>query len=82
MKIIKVKYLGDYKLKIIFDDNEIRIADFKEFLFENHSPMTTQFRDKMRFKNVQIDYGHLTWEDGQMDISSHSIYDGKFSPQS
>lgn len=81
MEIINVKYLGDYRLEVIFDDNEIRIADFQEFLFQEHSPMTTQFRDKSRFKNVQIEFGHLTWEDGQMDISAHSIYDGKFSPK-
>ncbi len=79
MNIIKVKYLSNYKLEIEFDNQEKRIADFKEFLFKEHSIMTSQFRDTERFKNVYIEYGHLTWEDGQMDISAQSVYNNKFS---
>ena len=78
MEIVKVKYLSDYKLEVEFDNDEKIIADFKDFLFQNHSPMTTQFKDKERFKNVSIDFGHLTWEDGEMDISAESVYN-KFS---
>ncbi len=78
-KITKVKYLSDYKLKVVFDNGEKRIADFKDFLFKSHNPMTTQFRDKKRFKNVSIAFGHLTWEDGQMDIPAESIYNNEFA---
>ena len=41
--------------------------------------MTTQFRDKKRFKKVSIAFGNLTWEDGQMDIPAESIYNNEFS---
>ncbi len=78
MKIVKVKYLSDYKLEVKFDNGEKRIADFEDFLFKDHSQMTTQFRDKKRFKNVSIAFGHLTWEDGQMDIPAESIYNNEF----
>jgi len=81
MEIIKVKYLSDYKLEVEFDNSEKRIANFKDFLFKEHNPMTTQFRDKNKFKNVQIEFGHLTWEDGQMDISAESIFNNEFSPK-
>lgn len=80
MEIIKVKYLSDYKLEVEFNNNEKRIADFKPFLFGNHSPMTTQFRDVEKFKKVNIELGYLTWENGQMDISAHSIYNNEFTP--
>ncbi len=79
MKIIKVKYLSDYKLKVVFDNGEKRIADFKNFLFKDHNPMTTQFRDKQRFKSLSNAFGNLTWEDGQMDIPAESIYNNKFA---
>ncbi len=79
MEIIKVRYLTGYKLEVEFDDQEKRVADFKKFLFQNHSPMTTQFRDIDRFKNVEIELGSLTWEDGQMDIPAESIYNNEFS---
>lgn len=78
MIVASVRYLGQYRLEVLFDDGEVRIADFQQFLFQDHSPMTTQFRDMNRFKKVSIDSGHLTWENGQMDISATSIYSGDF----
>ena len=81
MTILKVNYLSDYKLEVIFSNGAKRIADFKAFLFKEQNPMTTQFRDKERFKNVYIEFGHLTWENGQMDISAKSIFDNEFKTQ-
>ena len=74
MKLINVKHLDNYRIESEFEDGQKRITDFKKFLFQNHSPMTTQFRDVERFKKVSIERGNLTWEDGQMDISAESIY--------
>jgi len=81
MEIVKVEYLNGYRLGVEFGNNEKRVADFKHFLFQRHSPMTTQFRDIERFGKVYIEHGHLTWEDGQMDISAQSIYDNEFRPK-
>ena len=78
MKIIKVKYLEAYKLQVFFDDGKVVIADFKAFLQKSGNPMTTQFKRIPLFKKVKVWNGHLTWLDGEMDISSESIYSGKF----
>lgn len=78
MNIISVKHLSDYKLEVVFDNGEKRIADFKDFLFKEKNPMTTQFRDKKRFKKAYVELGDLTWENGQMDISAQSIYNNHF----
>ena len=79
MKIIKVKYLSAYKLEVLFDNKEKRIADFEFFLFQDHSSMTTQYRDIEKFKKVTIEFGHLTWGNGQMDIPAQSIFNNEFS---
>ena len=80
MEIIRVKYTKDYQLEVFFDNGEKRIVDFKSFLFNEKNPMTTQYRDIEKFKNVEIEFGHLTWDNGQMDISSESIYNNEFRP--
>ena len=79
MKIIAVKYISDYKLEVRFSNGQIRIADFEHFILSSLQPMTNQFKDIQRFKGVEIENGHLTWEDGQMDISAQSIYKKEFS---
>ena len=76
--INSVKHIEDYLLEVRFEDGTIKIVDFKSFVHEERSPMTTQFKDKDRFANAEVCAGHLTWEDGQMDISSESIYRGDF----
>lgn len=73
MKIVEVKYIKDYILECHFEDGKVVTANFSDFLHNAKNPMTTQFLDKERFAKVQLFYGDLTWEDGQMDISCRSI---------
>ncbi len=79
LKIEKIEYIKDYTVAVFFKNGQKRIADFKYFVFKHDSPMVRQFQDIERFKKVYLDCGHLTWEDGQMDISEESIYNNEFS---
>ena len=74
MKILNVKYLEDYKLEVLFSNGEIKIADFKIFLQKSMNKSINKFLDKNKFKKVEIDNGFLTWNNGEMEISSLSIY--------
>lgn len=78
MKITRVRYLYDYTLEVEFDDGTIKYPNFRNFIYNSNHPMVRQFKDIERFKKVTINHGHLTWEDGQMDISAHSIYYNEF----
>lgn len=79
MKIVKVKHLIDYKLEVVFDDEKKVNCDFSNFLEKQKNPMTKQFLNISKFKKVEIENGHLTWLNGQMDISAESIYNEEFS---
>ena len=75
MKILKVKYLQEYKLEVLFSNNEKKTADiefFKKKKSKNKS--ISKFLDKNKFKLVVIDNGFLSWNDGEMEISAHSVY--------
>lgn len=78
MNIIEVRYITDFVLVCRFDDGKIVTANFRKFLMHSQNPMTKQFLDKERFAKVEIRNGHLTWEDGQMDIPRWSVYNGEF----
>lgn len=80
MNIVAVEYIKDYQLKVVFDDGDVRIADFGEFLRKAKNPMSTQFRDIKKFKKVKIDHGDLSWKD-EMDFPADEIYKGKYSPK-
>lgn len=74
MKILKVKYLQEYKLEVLFSNGETKIADFEDFLKNSKNKSISKYLDKSKFKLVEIDTGFLSWNNGEMEISAHSVY--------
>ena len=74
MKIINVKYLNGYKLEVLFDNKELKIADFEPFLKKAKNPSIKENLEPSKFKTVAIDTGFLSWNDGEMEISAESVY--------
>lgn len=74
MKVSKVKYLSDYKLEIKFDDGKVNVVDFEKFLNKSQNPMISKYKNINKFKKVEIDTGFLSWNDGEMEISSQTLY--------
>lgn len=73
MRIKEVKYKGDHKLIIEFEEERIVEADFHDFIFNTRNPMTSQFKDKKLFSRVQVWHGILDWF-GEMDFDPSDIY--------
>jgi len=78
MIIVKAEYIEDYKIRVVFKDGTIKIADFKPFLSKTHLWQVKKFLDKELFKKFKVEYGVLRWGDNQFDIGPASIYNGDF----
>jgi hypothetical protein len=74
MKIINVKYLDGYKLEVLFDNKELKVADFETFLKKAKNPSITENLEPKKFKTVIVDTGFLSWNDGEMEITAESVY--------
>ena len=74
MKILKIKYLHDYKLEVLFSNGETKIADFEVFFKKAKNKSISKFLDKSKFKTVEINTGFLSWNNGEMEISAHSVF--------
>lgn len=80
MKIVRFDILGDYRLRVCFDDGVEKVADMKSFLLTSGNPLIRKFLDKSLFDSVQLDdFGVLVWGDDDMDINPQAIYNGQFS---
>ena len=61
LEIIKAEYICDYKLKIWFNNQQIRIADLENSLIgEVFSPL----KDKDFFRDFSIPYNTVEWKNG------------------
>lgn len=71
VKVVGVKPLDDYKLWVRFNTDETKIFDFKPLLDEI---CFLPLKDKNIFNSVYIDYGIVTWNDGEIDIATEKVY--------
>lgn len=71
VKIVGVRGLDNYLLWVRFSTGEAKIFDAKPLL---HYDAYKSLREQKLFKDVYIDYGMLTWDNGNIDISTDIVY--------
>jgi hypothetical protein len=74
MPLKDVKYIGGYKLELVFENGRRKIHDFKTFLFNSNQPLVKKYQRLNLFKKVRIDStGCLTWGDNEMDSNPYDL---------
>lgn len=69
--IIDAKYVSEYKIKIIFDNGEEKIADFAEWL---EGEIFEPLKDKNYFQKFFVDGWSISWPNGA-DIAPETLYE-------
>lgn len=77
IEIEDAKYLGNYKIRLKFNNTKTRVIDFESFLSNAKNPMTVKYRKKDLFQNFIIEYGDLIWGDYEMCFPIADLYAGK-----
>ncbi len=68
--IKKVMPLDEYKLLLIFDNNEERILDMSTYL--NYG-IFKELKDKELFKTVRVSFDTIEWKNGA-DLCPEEVY--------
>lgn len=71
-KIKKIEILEDYKIKVFFQNEEIKIYDFKPNL---ENPIFNELKNYSLFKSAVVDAGGygISWND-DCDLSEYELY--------
>jgi hypothetical protein len=81
MKTIAVKeakYLDEFKIEIIFNDNKKQVIDFKTFLNSHSHPQYNKYKKAENFKNFKIENGNVIWgKNWDMIFPVYDLYKGK-----
>ncbi|PWI46253.1 hypothetical protein CEE45_17785 [Candidatus Heimdallarchaeota archaeon B3_Heim] len=75
--IENARYLGDYAIRIKFNDDTERLVDFKPFLTKSLHPSIKKYLDEILFSNYQVIDGNLNWNDYDMIFPVWDLYNGK-----
>lgn len=77
--LIEVKsavFIGDFAIRIFFNDGVNRLVDFKSFLESSSHPSIRKYLDEAKFKQFVILDGNLNWNDYDLIFPIHDLYTG------
>jgi len=79
LKITKAKYVGAYKINLIFSDNRESIVDFQGFLESSSHPEIKKYLNQNKFKRFNIVNGDLMWGDYELIFPIADLSKGKIT---
>lgn len=68
--VIDAVYLGDFKIRVEFDNGEIRTIDCKKYL---KGEVFAPLKDEEYFKKFYVDGWTISWPNGA-DIAPETLY--------
>jgi uncharacterized protein DUF2442 len=75
-QIQSAKYIGDYVIRIQFNNGHETIVDFKPFLSKSIHPSIKKYLDEELFCKYQIIDGNLNWSDYDLIFPIQDLYKG------
>jgi hypothetical protein len=77
LNITAVEQVGDYALRLSFDDGTVQTVDFKTFLSLSRHPDIRAYLDPARFVAYRIEYGELVWGDYDLCFPIADLYQNR-----
>jgi hypothetical protein len=77
IEIISAVYLGDFTLRIFFNDSSNKVVDFKSFLENTMHPSIKKYLNEHIFRQFEIIEGNLNWHDYDLIFPIETLHQGK-----
>jgi len=74
INIITATQTGEYRIRLVFDDNTVQEVDFKPFLVRSHHPDIRAYLESDRFASFRVEYGELVWGDYEFCFPVIDLY--------
>ncbi|OGT03374.1 MAG: hypothetical protein A3F73_06815 [Gallionellales bacterium RIFCSPLOWO2_12_FULL_59_22] len=74
INITAAEQVGDYALRLSFDDGTVQTVDFKPFLSLSRHPAIRAYLEPERFAGFSIEYGELVWGDYDLCFPIADLY--------
>ena len=71
LEVVKAEYLDGYRVKLLFNTGETRVADLSESL---NGSVFVPLKDINYFKNFTIKFNTIEWDNGA-DFAPEYLYD-------
>jgi hypothetical protein len=79
IEVTTARYIGDYAIRVTFNDGNSKLVDFKPFLENSLHPSIRTYLEEDKFRNYQIVDGNLNWNDYDLIFPIEDLYQGNIS---
>jgi hypothetical protein len=76
IEIRDATYIGDFAIRLKFNDGSEKLVDFKSFLHNSHHPSIRKYLYEKKFKKFKIIDGNLNWNDYELIFPVSDLYEG------
>jgi hypothetical protein len=76
LEIKSANYIGDFAIRILFNDGANRLVDFKPFLESSLHPSIRKYLNEEKFKSFELVDGNLNWNDYDLIFPLENLYEG------
>jgi hypothetical protein len=77
ISVVTAIFIGDYAIRIFFNDGISKLVDFKAFLEKSSHPSIKKYLDEDKFKQFKVIEGNLNWNDYELIFPVADLYNGK-----
>lgn len=77
LSVDSAKYLGEFRIEIIFSDGIESVVDFQCFLEKSSHPEIKKYLDQELFADFQVINGNINWNDYDLIFPISSLRKGE-----
>ena len=74
INITNAEHLGDYRIRLRFDDGTEQTVDFLPFLSHAQHPDIRNLLNHVQFSSFRVEYGELIWGDYDLCFPMIDLY--------
>ena len=78
IEVASARYVGNSILLVTFSTGEVRLFDVTCLL---HMPVFKPLEDETVVQDFKVEFGVLTWCDGEVDIAPETLYERSYEYQ-
>ena len=71
--VIQAKYMGQYKIHLIFSDKKEGVVDLKDIITNDRRAIFQALKDVEQFKQFKVAMDTVVWSNG-LDLSPEFLY--------
>jgi hypothetical protein len=73
----RAEHVGEFKLRLTFNDATQQMIDFAPFLRQSHNPLIQAYLDPTAFARFEVRDGDLIWDDYDLCFPIADLYEGR-----